>query len=179
MVRRTFSRRALLQGAALTWVGATALSVGAQPRYRTTPWPAAKPVPPLAATDLQGRAWDLAALKGRAVLINFWATWCGPCKEEMPTLQTLAELEADRLVVLAVNVREPLSRVRRYVESAALNLPVLPDQRGEITEAWGVRVFPSTVLIDPQGRARRIVTGGVDWTGADAQAWLKALYQGS
>ena len=172
-------RRALLQGAALALVGAPALAAETEKRYRTQPWPSGKAVPPLAGTDLQGHAWDLAALRGRAVLINFWATWCAPCKEEMPTLQTLAELEGDRLAVLAVNVREPLSRVTRYVQSAALSLPVLPDQRGTITSAWGMTVFPTTVLIDTTGRPRRVVTGAVDWTGADAQAWIKALQPGA
>ncbi len=172
-------RRVLLKGAASTLLSAQVAAALAQPRYRSNPWPSGKAVPPLVGTDLQGHAWDLAALRGRAVLINFWATWCAPCKEEMPTLQTLAELEGDRLAVLAVNVREPLSRVTRYVQSAALSLPVLPDQRGTITSAWGMTVFPTTVLIDTSGRPRRVVTGAVDWTGADAQAWIKALQPGA
>ena len=139
------------------------------------PWPANRALPPLAATDLSGKAWDLAPLRGRAVLINFWATWCAPCKEEMPTLQTLAELEGERLAVLAVNVREPLPRVRRYVQSSGLSLPVLPDPKGEITRAWGMTVFPSTVLIDTAGRPRQTITGAADWTGAAALDWIKAL----
>ncbi|MEZ5606381.1 MAG: TlpA disulfide reductase family protein [Burkholderiaceae bacterium] len=139
------------------------------------PWPAGRALPPLAATDLNGKAWDLSALRGRAVLINFWATWCAPCKEEMPTLQTLAELEGERLAVLAVNVREPLPRVRRYVQSSGLSLAVLPDPKGEITQAWGIKVFPTTVLIDASGRPRQVVSGAVDWTGAPALNWIKAL----
>ena len=139
------------------------------------PWPANRALPPLAATDLSGKAWDLAPLRGRAVLINFWATWCAPCKEEMPTLQTLAELEGERLAVLAVNVREPLPRVRRYVQSAGLTLTVLPDPRGDITRAWGMTVFPTTVLVDTQGRPQRVVSGAVDWTGAQAQQVVAAL----
>ena len=155
------------------------LLAGALPRAQaqnvSKPWPAHRALPPLAATDLGGKAWDLSALRGRAVLINFWATWCAPCKEEMPTLQTLAELEGERLAVLAVNVREPLPRVRRYVQSSGLGLAVLPDPKGEITRTWGMTVFPTTVLIDTAGRVQRVVTGAVDWTGESALNWIKAL----
>ena len=105
----------------------------------------------------------------KPVLLDFWATWCAPCKEEMPTLQTLADLEGDGLVVLAVNVREPLPRVARYVQQAGLSFTVLPDPHGDITRAWGMTVFPTTVLVDTQGRPQRVVSGAVDWTGAQAQ----------
>ena len=93
----------------------------------------------------------------------------------MPTLQTLAELEGESLAVLAVNVREPLPRVVRYVQSAGLTFTVLPDPRGTITSAWGMKVFPTTVLIDTTGRAQRVVSGAVDWTGRQAQDWVQAL----
>ena len=93
----------------------------------------------------------------------------------MPTLQTLAELEGERLAVLAVNVREPLPRVRRYVQTAGLTLTVLPDPRGEITRDWGMTVFPSTVLIDASGRPRQVITGAVDWTGEPASRWIASL----
>ena len=156
-------------------LAAGAVAVPARAQHVDQPWPAGRALPPLAGPDLQGKAWDLAALRGRAVLINFWATWCAPCKEEMPTLQTLAELEGESLAVLAVNVREPLPRVVRYVQSAGLTFTVLPDPRGTITSAWGMKVFPTTVLIDTTGRAQRVVSGAVDWTGAQAQQWVAAL----
>lgn len=109
------------------------------------------------------------------VLVDFWATWCAPCKEEMPALQTLAELEGERLAVLAVNAREPLPRVRRYAQATGLTLPVLPDPQGAITRAWGVTVFPTTVLIDTRGRPQRTITGAVDWSDAPALGWVQAL----
>ncbi len=148
---------------------------GAQAQNVAKPWPASRALPPLAGTDLQGKAWDLAALRGRAVLVNFWATWCAPCKEEMPALQTLAELEGERLAMLAVNAREPLPRVRRYAQATGPTLPVLPDPQGAITRAWGVTVFPTTVLIDTRGRPQRTITGAVDWSDAPALGWVQAL----
>ena len=154
---------------------ASAVAAPARAQHVAKPWPAGRAVPPMAGTDLQGKSWDLAALQGQAVLINFWATWCAPCKEEMPTLQTLAELEGERLAVLAVNVREPLPRVQRYAQSAGLTFPILPDPRGEITRAWDMKVFPTTVLVDGRGRPQRVISGAVDWTGAVAQDWIAAL----
>ena len=93
----------------------------------------------------------------------------------MPTLQTLHELESGRLTMLAVNVREGPRRVRRYLQAAGLTLPVLPDPDGEITRAWGMTVFPTTVLIDASGRPRQLVRGAVDWAGPQALDWIEAL----
>lgn len=166
----TLRRRALL--AALLAGG---LPPVGQAQYRLQRWPERTPAPALPAADLQGRAWSLAALRGRAVLVNFWATWCGPCKEEMPTLQTLAELEGERLAVLAINSRERPATVRRYLAATQLKLPVLLDPQGEATRAWQVSAFPTTVLIDATGQPRQVVTGAVDWTGADAARWVQAL----
>lgn len=154
-----------------------AAATPARAQYLSEPWPASRPVPPLSGPDLAGQHWDLAALRGRAVLVNFWATWCAPCKEEMPTLQALADLAGDRLAVLAVNVRESPRRVARYVQQAGLRLVVLPDPQGRITGDWGARVFPTTVLVDRAGRPQRVVTGAVDWTGPQALDWIAALDQ--
>ena len=165
-----FSRRDWL---ALLLAGAPLLPARAQ--HRSSPWPADRPQPLLAAQDLLGKTWELAAFKGRVVLLNFWATWCGPCKEEMPTLQTLAEMEGDDLAVLAIDVAEPVARVRRYLQATNLRLTVLRDPEGDIARAWGVSVFPTTVLIDTEGHARQVVLGAVDWTGPEAARWRQAL----
>ena len=73
-------------------LGAAAMPALAQRGYDVTPWPARQPVPPLQALDMQGKSWTLADLRGRAVVLNFWATWCPPCRAEMPSLQQLAEI---------------------------------------------------------------------------------------
>ena len=137
-------------------------------------WPAKTPSPVLNLQDLQGRMWTSAALKGRVVVLNFWATWCAPCKEEMSTLQDLHD-SPQAPVVIAINVKEPKSRVQAFLNQRNLSLPVVLDERGEFARQWGVRVYPTTVLIAPDGQARWRVLGDLDWDGLQAEAWIKDL----
>jgi len=176
-VLRTGLRAAGLSAAALGTAQPLAAWAQAKPapQYRRIALDAKQPLPPLAGTDLGGKAWDLAQLKGRAVLINFWGVWCPPCLEEMPALQTAAEVADPQLQFLTVNVRDPMPRLRRYVQQSGLTLPVLPDPRGEMAANWSAKVFPSTWLIDRQGRGRWRIEGAVDWTGVEVQDWLQAL----
>jgi len=152
-----------------------ALAVAAGARaHEVRPWTRA--APPLALSDLNGKPWELSALQGRAVMLNFWATWCEPCREEMPSLQAMAQRhEADSLLVLMVNYRESEPGIRRFLERTPLALPVLLDSDGSAARAWTPRVFPTTVLIDRSGRPRHQVVGAVDWNGAEAQQWVREL----
>jgi thiol-disulfide isomerase/thioredoxin len=144
--------------------------------FDVTPWPANKPVPELQARDLQGRAWRLADLRGKAVLINFWASWCAPCQAEMPSLQTLADVMGpDELVVLAVNFKESAPVAQRFVQRTGLDLPVLLDPDGAIARQWQVKVFPTTVLVAANGRVHAVVRGELDWSGAQAAALVAPL----
>jgi thiol-disulfide isomerase/thioredoxin len=152
-----------------------ALAVAAGARaHQLRPWTRA--APPLALNDLDGKPWQLSALQGRAVLLNFWATWCEPCREEMPSLQALARRhEADSLLVLMVNYRESEPGIRRFLERTPLALPVLLDSDGSAARAWTQRVFPTTVLIDRSGQPRHQVVGAVDWNGDEARQWVREL----
>lgn len=149
-------------------------AAGSQHLLRT--WPAGKTVPALALSDLEGKAWDLTRLKGRPVLLNFWATWCEPCRSEMPSLELLAtRYEKSGLVVLAVNYQEATPAIRRFLETLPFSLPILLDRDGDATSAWTPRVFPTTVLIDRDGVPRQSVLGELDWTGAEAHALVEPL----
>jgi thiol-disulfide isomerase/thioredoxin len=149
---------------------------GQTPAYQRSPWPRSEATPKLETLDLQGQPVRLADFKGRAVLLNFWASWCEPCRAEMPTLQGLPPLLGeDRLAVIALNFKEPVQRAQRFVSQTGLTLPVWIDPLGEHARAWGVRVFPTTVLIDRQGRARERVRGEVDWSSNEALAWVERL----
>lgn len=137
--------------------------------FDVQPWPANKPIPVFEATDLNGQVWRASDLRGRAVLINFWASWCEPCRAEMPSLQALAQRhDPEKLLVLAVNFKEPLASVQRFVDKSALSLPVLLDPQGALARQWGVSVFPSTVLLGADGRVHGVLRGELDWTAAQA-----------
>lgn len=169
------SRRQCLAGATLG-----ALGLAWPPLVRAAhvlrPWPADKPVPPLALTDMAGKGWTLGALRGRAVMLNFWATWCEPCRAEMPSLERLAGRERDAgLTVLTVNYKEEVAAIRHFLSGVPIGLPILLDSDGEAAGAWTPRVFPSTVLIDRAGVPRQTVIGELDWSGGEARALVDRL----
>jgi thiol-disulfide isomerase/thioredoxin len=144
--------------------------------FDVQPWPAKKPIPAFEATDLSGKVWHSSDLRGRAVLINFWASWCEPCRAEMPSLQALAQRHGpEKLLVLAVNFKEPLPTVQRFADKSALSLPVLLDPQGTLTRQWGVSIFPSTVLLGIDGRVQGVLRGELDWTGAQATQLIAPL----
>ena len=157
-----------------TWL-LLCLPLVAHAQFQKTPWPATQASPVLDMTDLQGQRWSTESLKGRAVVLNFWATWCAPCKEEMPSLQTLHELGGGDPVVIGINVRETASHVKRYVKTTGIGLPVVLDPQAELARRWGVTVYPTTFLIGLDGRVRWRIQGEVDWTGAEPDRWIKGL----
>jgi thiol-disulfide isomerase/thioredoxin len=98
------------------------------------------------------------------VVVNFWATWCQPCREELPSLERLRDaMRGRRFEVLAVNVAEGDSRVKRFLDDVPLRLPVLLDRDGETQRAWKVRGLPATFLLDREGIIRYWYLGELDW----------------
>jgi thiol-disulfide isomerase/thioredoxin len=144
-------------------------------QFDKTAWPLRQVTPTFEAADLQGKVWSSTTLAGKVVVLNFWATWCAPCKDELPTLQTLHDISDAQTAVLTINVREPAARAARYLQSTGMTLPVIPDPKGEWAKRWGVTVYPTTILIAPDGQARWRIMGDVDWSGAQANAWLADL----
>ena len=128
------------------------------------PWPPQRPTPALHLLTLGGAAWTLASQRGHPLLLNFWASWCEPCRSELPLLEKAAAAWRDAgLRVVAVNFRESEAAVRRYLGSIPLSLPVLRDADGNAAHAFGLNIFPGTVAIDRQGRTRFIEVGELDW----------------
>lgn len=150
-------------------------SAGAQ-AHDMAEWPRQLPTPQLDALDMAGRRVTLADFKGRVLVLNFWASWCEPCRAEMPTLQQLPQvLGEDRVAVLAVNFKEGPRRIAQFTQAAGVTLPVALDPQGDVARAWGVKVFPTTVLVDPGGRARQRIRGEVDWSSHQVLGLVEAL----
>lgn len=168
------SRRFLLQ-AALATLGAAGLPQAVSGEaYQVSPW--AGPVEPFQLVDTTGKVWRPADFRGRAVLLNFWASWCEPCRAEMPSLQQAAALHgADKLLVLAINFKEKPASALQFAQQAGITLPVLLDVDGQAARGWDVRIFPTTLTLDRRGRPRHRVRGELDWTGPAATTLIASL----
>jgi len=123
------------------------------------PWPAGQPTPALQLAGLDGHAWDLAGLRGKVVVVNFWASWCGPCVDELPVLGLLAG--RDGVAVVGVNYKESLDTIERFTAAHPLQYPVLRDRTGEAFKRWTPGVMPTTIVIDRSGRARWRTVGEI------------------
>ena len=124
------------------------------------------PAPELALPDLDHQTRRLADLTGKVVMVNFWPTWCPPCRTKMPATQRVYELlDRDRFEILAVNLGEEQTAIRDFLAEfeLALRFPILLGQP-EILEQWKVRGLPTSYLIDKQGRMIYSATGGRDVT---------------
>jgi cytochrome c biogenesis protein CcmG/thiol:disulfide interchange protein DsbE len=116
--------------------------------------------PPLALADLSGRAVDVAKLRGKVVAVNFWATWCQPCREELPELSAFWTEHRGRCFEL-VGVAEESAREDVARMAASIPYPVVLDERAEALSPWGVSGYPVTYVLDPEGNVRQVFTGGV------------------
>ena len=120
-----------------------------------------KPAPDFRLPDLAGEEVNLSDFEGKPVLLNFWAGWCRPCKEEMPYLQQVYEEWSDRgLVVLTVNLGDSRSEVNRFMQSNRLSLPVLLDTKQSLAQKYNVASIPTTFFIDKDGIVRAKIIGG-------------------
>jgi thiol-disulfide isomerase/thioredoxin len=170
-------------GVAFTASAPSAAGAAAAPAASTVPpgvihrpWPAGRPTPPIELPAWEGPAWRLADARGQVVVLNFWASWCEPCRSELPSLELLAERHAgDKVQVVAVNFRETDGAIRRFLAQSPISVPVLRDSDGAAARAYAVRIFPTTVVFGRNGRAAFTVTGEVDWTGAAARPWIASV----
>jgi len=141
------------------------------------PWKGG-PTPELALQDLQGRAHRLADYRGKVVLVNFWATWCEPCREEMPSMERLRQSFAGKpFEVLAVNLAEPVARIERFLETVPVSFPLLLDRDTTTAKAWKARILPASYLVGRDGRIRYVHYGDLDWSSQAVRGKVAALLQ--
>ena len=152
----------LRQARAIAFLAAIVLAWPAGATESLRPWKGGA-TPPLALKTLAGESVDLGRLRGKVVLVNFWATWCAPCVEEMPALAKLRDRLAPRgFEVIAVNQGEMPQRVIAFVNRSGLDLPILMDRDKEVARAWRVRALPTTFVVDAAGRIRFHAEGEID-----------------
>jgi peroxiredoxin len=136
-------------------------------------------VPDFQLPALAGGTGDLAARRGRVVLLNFWATWCPPCVAEMPSLDRLARtLAAEGLVVVAVSVDNDEAALREFVARHQLGLTILRDPGAHTAAAYRVTGYPQTFLIARDGTLVKTVLGPAEWDTPEAIAYFRGLLAG-
>jgi peroxiredoxin len=120
------------------------------------------PAPDFQLQDLDGNTISLSGLRGSPVMLNFWATWCGYCVEEMPLIEEVYQGWAGKppsVVILAIDVKESLSKVRSFMEDYNLSFPALLDSDGSVAEKYGVRAIPTSFFIDKDGIVQDVKIG--------------------
>jgi len=151
------------------------LGAGAAHGGDLKPWTGGA-TPALALKDPAGKAHDLAAYRGKVVLVNFWATWCPPCREELPSMQALRERLASKgFEVLTVNLMESEEKITAFRESELIDLPVLMDRDGAAAKRWKVGMLPKSFVIDRRGAIRYQLLGEANWTGPDVAPAIERL----
>ncbi|TXH95071.1 MAG: redoxin domain-containing protein [Pseudorhodobacter sp.] len=137
------------------------------------------PLPEAALIDMADAPRSMEEFKGKWVVLNFWATWCPPCREEMPALDRLQAAMPDLAVVpVATGRNDPAGMERFWTEAGITNLTILRDPKSELAHAMGVMGLPVTVIVNPDGAEVARLIGDAHWDGAEAQAVLKAMMTG-
>lgn len=139
-----------------------------------------KEAPPYAAVTLAGDSVSLASLRGRAILLNFWATWCAPCRHETPFLQALWEARKDEGLVIvgaSLDTRDARDQVRSFVEEYGVTYPILLDPQMRGMDAYRVLGLPATFLLDRDGILRWMRFGPVSETDLDFLSALESILE--
>jgi len=140
-----------------------------------------EPFPALSLPALDGLPLHLGDYRGRVLVLNVWATWCAPCREEMPSLQRLSErFPTERLVVVGLTVDEDTNLAREFLIKYGIDFPIVSDPAGGVAEGLlGVTGYPDTFIIAPDGRLAKRVSGGREWDGVEMVSLLSGLLAGS
>lgn len=135
-----------------------------------------KPAATLTLPNLAGGSTDLKQFRGKVVLVNFWASWCPPCRKEMPSMNRLAQILGDGpFVMLGVNAGDSAESVHAFLLQTPVNFPILLDEEGVSLKPWQAFVFPTSYVVDKQGRIRMGLFGSIEWDAPETVARIEAL----
>lgn len=126
--------------------------------------------------NVTGGHFNRSDFTGRVTLINFWASWCGPCVEEIPALNRLREHMKDKpFELISINYAEQAQQIREFLEMVEVDFPVLLDQDGSYSARWNVLVYPATFVIAADGNIAYGVNGAIEWDSREITGKLEAL----
>ena len=135
-----------------------------KPGKGLTEVPGKPPAPDFELSDIDGKIHHLSDYRGKVLIVNFWATWCPPCREEMPSMERAwQKIKDEGMMMLAINVGEDEDTIFQFTASYPETFPLLLDQDSEVVGPWGVRGLPTTYVVDPKGRVVYRAIGGREW----------------
>jgi peroxiredoxin len=148
----------------------------AQAGESLTPLPGGKPAPDFELVDTDGKLHRLSDYRGNTVILNFWATWCPPCREEIPSMnRAWRQLAKEDVVMLAVNMGEDEDTIFVFTADYPAEFPLLLDRDGSVIAQWPVKGLPTTYIIAPDGSIAYRAIGGRNWDDSDIMDILRAL----
>jgi peroxiredoxin len=180
-------RRLLVVAAVIIGVSFCCIFVSGQKSLSATPAPRAQGpqvgslAPDFTLTTMRGKSVSLAQFRGKVVMLNFWATWCPPCRAEMPSIEKLYRRmkQKGNFVLLAVNVESHArNSIKDFTRQIPLEFPILLDQDHRVSSLYEVSGIPTTFLINPKGVIVKKVVGGRDWDTPEVAATLTSLMKG-
>jgi len=170
--------RTILAGLALMifYMGDVAIAGDELSRLKLSRAGAGTPLPSFELTTVDGKTIDFSQLRGKVVVLNFWATWCGPCKEEMPALDRLSRRFDPRdVAILTITTEHERTSIQQFMKQLDSALPVLFDEQRDVSLAFMVRGLPTTVLVAKNGTIVARAVGPREWDGPDAVSLIERL----
>ena len=140
------------------------------------PFPQTPETPPLELPDLSGQPHNIGDYEGKVLLVNFWASWCQPCLQEMPSMQRLhVKMLGRPFSILAVDVEESKSKVWRFKKLLNISFTTLLDSKGTVMKDWDIQILPTSYLVDSEGRIRYGVQGALEWDSEEVIRLIETL----
>ena len=157
---------------------AAPLSIAQQAGKGLTQLPDRPQAPDFVLTDIDGNQYRLSDYRGQVVITNFWATWCPPCRAEMPSMQRAwDQLEKEGILMIGINVGEDEDTIFQFTASYSVDFPLLMDQDSNVINQWPVRGLPTTFVVGPEGKIIYRAIGGREWDNLELLDRVRALKQ--
>lgn len=163
--------------ALLALVGVGTIHAGtATGNQSLTPIPERPAAPDFDLKDPDDRPQRLDDYRGKPIILNFWATWCPPCREEMPSMQRAHEaVSGDGIALVAINVGEDADTIQQFLANYPVDFPLPMDLDSRVVQSYPVKGLPTTFVIDPDGRLAYVATGGREWDDPKLLDQVRAL----